>query len=60
MKNEYSEFENVYTLNEFIGEEKEVPSVYGQPQEVYEEMFALLQKYIEKLAEKLNQISQII
>lgn len=60
VKNEYSEFENVYTLNEFIGEEKEVPSVYGQPQEVYEEMFALLQKYIEKLAEKLNQISQII
>lgn len=57
VQSEYPEFENVYTLNEFIGEEKEVASAYGQPQEQYEEMFGLLQKYIKKLTEKLNQMN---
>ena len=57
VQSEYPAFENVYTLNEFIGEEKEVPSVYGQPQEQYEEMFGLLQKYVKKLAERLNQVN---
>ena len=58
VQSEYPEFANIYILNEYVGEEREVPSVYGRPLEQYAEMFDLLQKYIKKLAEKLNQVNE--
>ena len=55
IKNEYPEFEHVYTLCEYVGGEQEIPSVYGQALEQYEEMYDLMKAYIIKLAEKLNE-----
>lgn len=55
IKSEYPEFEHVYTLREYVGGDKEIPSVYGQALEQYEEMYGLIKAYIIKLAEKLNE-----
>ena len=52
-----SQFQNVkhvYTLNEYIEDERVVESSHGQPLTVYGENFILLQELIVKLAEKLN------
>ena len=45
----------VYTLCEFVNGSKEIPSVYGQTQEQYEQMYELIQGYVKKLANKLNE-----
>ena len=53
-----SEFENVkhvYTLSEYIDDEREVKSAHGQPLVVYGENFELLRELISKLADKLNE-----
>ena len=53
-----SEFENVkhvYTLGEYIDDEREVKSAHGQPLPVYGENFELIRELIEKLADKLNE-----
>lgn len=55
IKSEYPDFVHVYTLWEYVGGEKEIPSVYGQALEQYEEMYGLIKAYIIKLAEKLNE-----
>lgn len=55
IKSEYPEFEHVYTLCEYVGGAQEIPSVYGQALEQYEEMYGLIKAYIIKLAEKLNE-----
>ena len=55
IKSEYPEFGHVYTLCEYVGGEKEIPSVYGQALEQYEEMYGLIKAYIIKLADKLNE-----
>jgi len=52
---EYVQVENVYTLNEYVGDERFVPSAHGQPLNVYGENFELLRELITKLAEKLNE-----
>lgn len=51
---EYGFFNNILTLNEYIGEEKEVESMYGKSLEEYEESYVELEGYIRKLARKLN------
>ena len=52
-----SEFQNVkhvYTLSEYIEDERVISSAHGQPLTVYGENFILLQELIKKLADKLN------
>ncbi len=53
-----SEFENVkhvYTLNEYIEDDREVKSAHGQPLVVYGENYELLRELIKKLANILNE-----
>lgn len=52
---EYEDVKNVYTLNEYIEDERKVPSSHGQPLNVYGENFELLRELIKKLAKKLNE-----
>ena len=52
---EYENVKNVYTLNEYIEDERCVKSVHGQPLTVYGENFELLRELIGKLADKLNE-----
>lgn len=51
---EYERVKHVYTLNEYIEDERMVCSAHGQPLVVYGENFELLRELIHKLAEKLN------
>jgi L-threonylcarbamoyladenylate synthase len=46
---------HVYTLSEYIDDEREVKSAHGQPLQVYGENFELLRELIMKLADKLNE-----
>ena len=52
---DYENVKNVYTLGEYIEDERIVSSAHGQPLNVYGENFELLRELIHKLAEKLNQ-----
>ena len=52
---DYENVKNVYTLGEYIEDERIVPSSHGQPLNVYGENFELLRELIHKLAVKLNQ-----
>lgn len=52
---DYGNVKNVYTLNEYIDDERTVSSALGQPLNVYGEKFELLKELIHKLAEKLNE-----
>ena len=52
---EYGNVKNVYTLSEFIDDDREVSAVHGQPLVAYGENFELLKELIEKLAVKLNE-----
>lgn len=51
---EYGERENIYTLNEFVGEKEEVSDPYGMPLCSYGECLEKISLLIEKLTEKLN------
>ena len=51
---EYEHVKNVFTLNEFIEDDRMVRSAHGQPLVVYGENFELLRELIKKLADKLN------
>lgn len=51
---DYGERENVFTLNEFIGDDTEIPNPYGQPLTAYGECYEVLDRLIKKLANKLN------
>lgn len=55
---EYGNLENVYTLDEFIGEDLPIPNPYGKPLAAYGECYEILSKLITKLAEKLNVIAE--
>jgi L-threonylcarbamoyladenylate synthase len=46
---------NVYTLGEFVGDDREVEIAVGQPLPVYGEKFELMKELISKLADKLNE-----
>lgn len=52
---EYENVKNVYTLNEYIEDDRMIYSAHGQPLVVYGENFELLRELIGKLAEKLNE-----
>lgn len=52
---EFGNVKNVYTLGEFIDDDREVFSVHGQPLVAYGENFELMKELIQKLAEKLNE-----
>lgn len=51
---EYENIKNVYTLNEFVEDNTEIPNPYGQPLTAYGECYEILIKLIEKLTNKLN------
>ena len=52
---DYENVKNVYTLGEYIDDDRVVESSHGQPLNVYGENFELLRELIHKLAEKLNE-----
>lgn len=52
---DYENVKNVYTLNEYIDDDRVVSSAHGQPLVVYGENFELLKELIHKLADKLNE-----
>ena len=52
---DYENVKHVYTLGEYIDDERVVSSAHGQPLQVYGENFELLRELIHKLAEKLNE-----
>ena len=53
---EYGTKYNVYTLNEFVGDDTKIPDPYGQPLTAYGECFEVLRGLIKKLAEKLDSL----
>ncbi len=55
---QYEHVKNVFTLNEFIEDDRIVNSAHGQPLVVYGENFELLRELIKKLADKLNKGKQ--
>ncbi|MBQ8559779.1 MAG: threonylcarbamoyl-AMP synthase [Tyzzerella sp.] len=52
---EYQHVKNVYTLSEYIEDERTIYSAHGQPLVVYGENFELLRELLGKLADKLNE-----
>ena len=52
---EYANVKNVYTLSEYVDDDREISAAHGQPLVVYGENFELLQELIQKLADKLNE-----
>lgn len=52
---DYENVKHVYTLGEYIDDDRVVGSSHGQPLNVYGENFELLRELIHKLAEKLNE-----
>lgn len=55
IRSEYPKFTEVYTLGEFTGGGEEIPQVYGQPEEEYQQMFVQIEENVKKLADKLNE-----
>ena len=52
---DYENVKHVYTLGEYIDDDRVVCSAHGQPLNVYGENFELLKELIHKLAERLNE-----
>ncbi len=52
---DYENVKNVFTLGEYMDDDRVVPSSHGQPLNVYGENFELLRELIHKLAERLNE-----
>ncbi len=52
---DYENVRQVYTLGEYIDDDRVVGSAHGQPLNVYGENFELLRELVHKLAEKLNE-----
>lgn len=50
--------DNVYTLNEFTGDNTEIPDPYGKPLTAYGECLEVLERIIKKLADKLNSLME--
>ena len=55
---EYGSRDNVFTLNEFIGDDTAIPDPYGKPLTAYGECLEVLDKLIKKLADKLNSLME--
>ena len=54
----YENIKNVYTLNEFIEEDIEIPNPYGQPLTAYGECYEKISILIKKLTYKLNSFTK--
>lgn len=54
VKKAFQHAEDVFTLKEFIGEEGDIYSPYGEPLSVYEECFSFMEQFVKLLIEKLN------
>lgn len=52
---EYDNVKHVYTLGEYVDDERQVLAAHGEPLTVYGENFELLRELIGKLADKLNE-----
>lgn len=52
---DYEHVKHVYTLNEFLDDERQVTSAHGQPLVVYGKNYELICELVEKLADKLNE-----
>ncbi len=50
----YQNVKHVYTLSEYIEDERMIPSAHGKPLNIYGENFSLLMDLMKKLADKLN------
>lgn len=55
---EHGTAENIFTLNEFIGDDRMLPDPYGKPLVSYGECLEVLDKLIKKLADKLNTLME--
>ena len=53
---EYGREWNVYTLNEFVGDDTAIPDPYGKPLTAYGECFEVLCRLVGRLAEKLDSL----
>ncbi len=54
----YENIKNVYTFNEFIEEDIEIPNPYGQPLTAYGECYEKISILIKKLTYKLNSFTK--
>ena len=52
---DYENVKHVYTLGEYIDDDRVVGSAHGQPLNIYGENYELLKELIHKLAERLNE-----
>jgi len=52
---DYENVKHVYTLNEYVDDDRVVLSTHGQPLVAYGENFELLRELVHKLAERLNE-----
>ena len=52
---DYGNVKNVYTLNEYVDDDRVATSTLGQPLVVYGETFELLKELVRKLADRLNE-----
>jgi L-threonylcarbamoyladenylate synthase len=55
---EYENAKNVYTLSEYVEDEREIPNPYGQPLTAYGECYEMLMVLTQKLADKLNALTE--
>lgn len=53
---EYGREYNVYTLNEFVEDDTEIPDPYGKPLTAYGECFEVLRGLVGRLADKLDSL----
>lgn len=52
---EYDHVKHVYTINEFVEDDRVIRSAHGQTLVVYGENFELLRELVKKLAKRLNE-----
>ena len=55
---DYAQVKNVFTLNEFVQDDTEIPDPYGGPLAAYGECCEVLKKLIERLTDKLNLLAK--
>ena len=55
---EYDNLKNVYTLNEFVGDDTEIPDPYGKPLTAYGECYEVLARLVGQLAARLNLLAE--
>ncbi len=51
---EYGTKANVYTLNEFVGSDGEIPNPYGKPLTAYGECYEILREFNKRTCRKIK------